>query len=302
MLFLFGVAEDAGDGKARRWHLHTGDFRAHPQILQQHLTCADGSKMHVPDLVFDTIYLDTTYADPQYSFPLQDAVIEGVVRRVTGIVQEGRDPHGQGRLVPVRWLIAVGAYLIGKERVVLALAEALNCAIYADSRKRAILQRLQWPQLAARLTDDPHCTPLHIVSMAVLSSKRLADYLRAFKPFTHVLGIRPTGWSFSRVEPERKNRSETSRACGVTLKNASCPDLDISWHDSTVGLASVPYSEHSSYAELGQFLRGLSFLRVFPTVDNRHDTILHLAAFKHDPERLLAHWAASLAGRKTGWK
>lgn len=90
-----------------------------------------------------------------------------------------------------RTLIVVGAYLIGKERVFTgmlkpefewdtmclsshshlhapphpAIAEALNCKIYADARKRRILACQNNPVLERLITDDPWSTCLHVVQM-----------------------------------------------------------------------------------------------------------------------------------------
>ena len=103
-----------------------------------------------------------------------------------------------GRGASKKWLIAVGDYWIGKERIVLALAEFFDFKMYADDRKRGILAALEWPELSRRLTDDSLVTPLHIVSMAVLSKQKLNDYRGKFGGrFSHALGIKPTGWSFS---------------------------------------------------------------------------------------------------------
>ena len=95
--------------------LHTGDFRAAPQLLSNPLL--------QPNQI-DTIYLDTTYVcqrfvfvfeknrsisrycDSHYRFPSQDEVIESAVELVLDTLKK----HP-------RTLIAIGAYLIGKERV-----------------------------------------------------------------------------------------------------------------------------------------------------------------------------------------
>lgn len=94
--------------------LHTGDFRAAPNLLAHPFL--------QPNQI-DTVYLDTTYVqlwivlltairnsrrycDSHYRFPPQDQVIESAVELVTDTLRD----HP-------RTLVAVGAYLVGKERV-----------------------------------------------------------------------------------------------------------------------------------------------------------------------------------------
>ncbi len=93
--------------------LHTGDFRAAPQLLTHPLL--------QPNQI-DTIYLDTTYTflfalffsiliqfsycDCHYCFPSQNEVIESAVELVLDSLKEN-----------TRTLIAIGAYLVGKERI-----------------------------------------------------------------------------------------------------------------------------------------------------------------------------------------
>lgn len=95
--------------------LHTGDFRAAPELLANPLL--------QPNQI-DTIYLDTTYVDrvcegeihntvllsrycdAQYRFPSQTEVIQSTVELVLEALKTNP-----------RTLIAVGTYLIGKERI-----------------------------------------------------------------------------------------------------------------------------------------------------------------------------------------
>jgi DNA cross-link repair 1A protein len=317
VMFAFGLpAEDKCDvRRGISWLLHTGDFRAHCDILKQELRASSENAAHFMDgkcsilaseLLFDRIYLDTTYADPRYVFPPQDLVIRGSVARVSELIRGARDPHGQSRLAPLQLLVAIGSYFIGKERLVLAVAEALDCPIYADSRKRACLNQLHWPALQSRLTDDPKATPVHLVPMAWCGRQRLGEYLEVQEGrFTHILGIRPTGWSFKQPGEEKGEDGEEGEGEIEECLGGSDPDkssdfqLSIKWHDwhsskhprkqlKTIGVCGVPYSEHSSYAELTDFLRQAAFQRIFPTVDNWRSQEWELKTFGGDSDQLLA--------------
>ena len=272
-MFVFGVPHEGGI----KWHLHCGDFRAAPSIINQKLSYIEDFSvekyLNFSDFRFESVYLDTTYAHPKHSFPPQDQVIAACVDGCSRLLHGNYDPAGQKRLVPLKWLIAVGSYLIGKERIILAIAETFDLLIFADERKRAILRLLQWPELEDRLTDNPAATPLHFVSMGLLSKQKLSDYRDSFQGcFSHVLGIRPTGWTFDAHE--------------VKEWNLEMPKLD-----GNSGVWPVPYSEHSSFKELEAFLKALSVHCVIPTVDNWADVVLDSRRVGGDPSALLYQWA-----------
>ena len=276
-MFVFGIPQNG----SIRWYLHCGDFRAAPSIIDQKLTYSeenDSMEKHLQfsDFLFESVYLDTTYAHPKHSFPPQNRVIAACVDGCRRLLLENYDPAGQKRLVPLKWLIAVGSYLIGKERIILSIAETFDLLIYADDRKRAILRLLQWPELEDRLTDDPLATPLHFVSMSLLSKQKLSDYRESFQGhFSHILGIRPTGWTFGEKENDATEEW-----------NLEMPKLD-----GNSGVWPVPYSEHSSFKELEGFLRVLSVHNVIPTVDNWSDVVLDSRRVGGDSVALLHQWA-----------
>lgn len=273
-MFIFGVPDSTS---LMKWHFHCGDFRAAPTILNQKLLSLDGeSYEHFNNFMFETVYLDTTYAHPKHIFPPQDQVISACVDGCSRLLKGQYDPSGQKRLVPLKWMIAVGSYLIGKERIILALAETFDLLIYADSRKRSILKLLKWPELEDRLTDDPCSTPLHFVSMGLLSKKKLSDYRDSFQGrFSHVIGIRPTGWTFNNKDTESDEPWS----------------LDMPKIDGTSGVWPVPYSEHSSYKELVDFLKSISVKQVIPTVDNWGDISLDLRRVGGSTKALLYQWS-----------
>lgn len=74
------------------------------------------------------LFLDTTYCDPRYDFPAQAAVLRWVGEVVRALGSSAR-----------RTLVVVGAYSIGKERVYLTVAEALDALICVDAERRRTL-------------------------------------------------------------------------------------------------------------------------------------------------------------------
>ena len=128
-------------------YLHTGDFRADHAHYAHNLIRSPYR--------FESVYLDTTYCDTNYTFPPQQVVLDIVKLLVTKTCIDhipvsrviSGDPLGTfitrtpkakaqefvsgltkwlGRARERRVLVVVGTYLIGKERVFMAAANALS--------------------------------------------------------------------------------------------------------------------------------------------------------------------------------
>ena len=95
----------------------------------------------------DTVYLDTTYCKEQHDFPSQSDVIE----RTKELVRQHLDLD-DGK----KTLIAVGSYTIGKERIFLALAEMLDCKVWANAEKTRVLKAIRDPRIEGRLVKSPN--------------------------------------------------------------------------------------------------------------------------------------------------
>lgn len=208
--------------------LHTGDFRA-CKAMQDYPELSRGS--------IHTLYLDTTYCNQRYRFPLQKEVIKFVVDVTRAALKKNS-----------RTLVVVGAYSIGKERVYLGIAEALNVPIFAESRRNRILKALEWPELVSKLSRDSNSTLLHVLPIGHLRPQKLRAYLQGYPKYNAVLAFRPTGWTYS-----EKIGNELH-----LLK----PTVS-----GTVTLYGVPYSEHSSFTELQEFVQFLQPEIIIPTVN-----------------------------------
>lgn len=234
-VFLFRV------WNTRRWVLHTGDCRFEREIFERHekiVEVINGDGL-------DFLFLDTTYCDPRYVFPRQKLVLECVVEAAR---EEDRRTRG-------RCLFFFGTYSIGKERVFLAVAEALGLHIYAGKRKKGILEQCGFgKRLSDRLVSSAGQARVQIVSMRALSAEGLRKYAEMNKLNTSFIGrglaivFRPTGWSFkgNGAAPRRSNRTSDQAM-----------------------FYEVPYSEHSSYEELKEFTEWSKPRRLVPTVNAR---------------------------------
>ncbi|XP_006823328.1 DNA cross-link repair 1A protein-like [Saccoglossus kowalevskii] len=118
-------------------------------------------KTHIHEL-----YLDTTYCDPAYDFPPQSDVIKFAVSTAVQAVFDNP-----------KTLIVCGTYSIGKERIFLAIADALDCKICVTRDKQSILMCLEDKHIESLMTLDWNSTKLHVIPMAQITHKKLLAYL-----------------------------------------------------------------------------------------------------------------------------
>ncbi|KAI0686681.1 DNA repair metallo-beta-lactamase-domain-containing protein [Cytidiella melzeri] len=274
-----------GSGRSFRY-LHCGDFRASPQHVNH--PAVKGKRM-------DHVYLDTTYLDPKYCFPPQSQVImacaELARRLVAGELTCGSGAKHDGKVdewfVKVdkpklldggkpagKTLVVVGTYSIGKERIVKAIAKALQTKVYCDPRKTAILRCQSDPELDALLTSDPLEATVHLLPLGTIACDKLKIYLERWKGhFSKAIGFRPTGWTFSAPSgtetlPAISAILARSQAKSFTYANLS-PNKNST---STLQMYGVPYSEHSSFFELTCFALSLDWGRMIATVNVGSET------------------------------
>ncbi|CAD6263884.1 unnamed protein product [Miscanthus lutarioriparius] len=209
-------------------YLHAGDFIV-SKSMQLHPLLQRGR--------VNLVYLDTTYCHPKYTFPPQEDVIDFVVRTARRYLK--KQP---------KTLIVVGAYSIGKENVYLAISQALEVPIYTDASRRRILHSFGWSDLSKRICSCNQSSPLHVLPLGSVNHENLKKYLETLNGrFLAVLAFWPTGWTFS--EATRKHLD--------LIKPSS---------NGSVTIYGVPYSKHSSFTELRDFVMFLRPQKVIPTV------------------------------------
>ncbi|KAK2078104.1 hypothetical protein QBZ16_003972 [Prototheca wickerhamii] len=224
------VFEATGPGH-RRPVLHTGDCRL-VRSMQAHpaLSALRGRA----DLI-----LDTTYCDPAYTFPSQEEVLSFVIDAVKA---EAFNP---------KTLFLFGSYTIGKERVFLEAAKTLDQKIYVAKTKLKILECLDLPpEQKALLTTDDREASLHVVPLWMISQQHMVKLLKHYRGrFSTVVGFRPTGWTHDKSAGQTRARGRKQQR-------------------GTVITYQVPYSEHSSFSELREFVRWFQPLRIVPSVNS----------------------------------
>ena len=165
-MFLFRIST-IQSGKYK-YILHTGDFRASEELIQNSML--QNIKIH-------TVHLDTTYCDSFYKFLPQSQVI--AIGADLVLKELKKQPKA---------LICCGSYLIGKERVFMAIAEKLGVKVCVTRDKFNILSCFNDNKLNKMLTLNANETNLHVIQMGQLNLKDLEEYLAKFPSFNYLIG------------------------------------------------------------------------------------------------------------------
>ncbi|KAK4507450.1 hypothetical protein PRZ48_001185 [Zasmidium cellare] len=182
------------------------------------------------------------------------------------ILSSANDKKGRGRL-----LVVVGTYSIGKERICLGIARALNSKIYAPTSKQRIVAALEDPELDKLMTNNPREAQVHMTPLFEIRAETLDDYLKDFFPhFTRAVGFRPSGWNY-----KPPNSRFTDSPLVQTVLHSDNWKSAFSMKDlvpqrgssSRASCFGVPYSEHSSFRELTMFCCALKIDKIIPTVN-----------------------------------
>ncbi|KXG35706.1 uncharacterized protein LOC8062739 [Sorghum bicolor] len=209
--------------------LHTGDFRFSSEMANNPVL--QSSHIH-------TLILDTTYCNPRYDFPSQEIVIQFVIEAI------------QAEAFNPKTLFLIGSYTIGKERLFMEVARLLQKKIYVGAAKLQILKHLELPQeIMHWFTANEAESHIHVVPMWTLASFKRMKYLsnQYAGQFDLIVAFCPTGWAFG------KGRKKTPGK---------------RWQQGSIIRYEVPYSEHSSFTELQEFVKFISPEHIIPSVNN----------------------------------
>ncbi|KAH6916070.1 DNA cross-link repair protein pso2/snm1 [Coprinopsis sp. MPI-PUGE-AT-0042] len=254
-------------------YLHCGDFRASPQHILH--PAVKGKEI-------DHVYLDTTYLDPKYTFPPQALVISacadlaqklvaGEPVKKTGTISSwvSAGPKGKGKEADKPALFVVGTYSIGKERIVKAVAHALDSKIYCDKRKTALFKCQEDPELHSMLTSNPADAVVHVLPLNMITTDKLKPYLDRFAgQYSKVIGFRPTGWTYVQPSGTDQLPSVSTILTRTVQKSYTCEDLKPNVKSPPgVQIYPVPYSEHSSFYELTCFAMSFNWKKMIATVN-----------------------------------
>jgi DNA ligase-1 len=224
--FLFKVKLESSGFEK---YVHTGDFRFCDEMrFDPFLNGFVGC---------DGVFLDTTYCNPKFVFPSQEESVGYVVSVIDKISEE-------------KVLFLVATYVVGKEKILVEIARRCKRKIVVDARKMSMLSVLGCGE-EGMFTEDENESDVHVVGWNVLGETWpyfrpnfvKMNEIMVEKGYDKVVGFVPTGWTYE----VKRNK------------------FAVRFKDS-MEIHLVPYSEHSNYDELREFIKFLKPKRVIPTV------------------------------------
>eukprot|EP00977_Amphora_coffeiformis_P021077 scaffold8802_cov142-Amphora_coffeaeformis.AAC.2 len=253
-------------------HLHTGDMRYHERMKSFPFLREAALNRRI-----DVVLLDTTYAHPKHSFLPQGEAVNFIATQACELLQPNQP----------KTLVLLSCYSIGKEKVLWEVVQRTGQKIYANERKRRMLECIQTasdettdPSLGIidHCTDDPALSDVHVISMGLAGRiwpffqpdyKSCLEYARKQKgDYKRVVAFLPTGWADA-SNWNKKNACKTIVKDGVT-----------------VSVRLVAYSEHSTFDELQSMVDFLQPRQVIPTVySDEKDRLKIQARFRIDTKR-----------------
>lgn len=292
-----------GDFRACQAHLE------HPLLRPDVVDVVSGkNKQQKLDVCYlDTTYLNPKYAFPPQQQVIQacadmcvslnkeeidesdgwekmkkERAGEGMVKFIQRAAEAGTEPNddeptqtsplnigvnkSRGKL-----LVVVGTYSIGKERICIGIAKALDSKIYAPATKQKICRALEDPELDALLTSNPREAQVHMTPLFEIRAETLDDYLREYSDcFCRAVGFRPSGWNY---RPPKSRFTESPSVQTVLYSQnwkSQFSMRDLTQQRGSTNRAKcfgVPYSEHSSFRELTMFCCALQIDKIIPTVN-----------------------------------
>ncbi|KAA6428449.1 MAG: DNA ligase [Trebouxia sp. A1-2] len=194
----------------------------------------------------NAVFLDTTYCNPKYTFPPQEEAVQYVATTVDRLLKEQQQQW-------LKRIYVISTYVIGKERLLVAIHKLTGCKIGVTQQKMDTMKCLELPgvDLDEVFTTDLSSTPVHVAKWGFLGESwpffrpnfvNMEQY-KTDMNVDEVVGFVPTGWMY-----------EMKRKAFPVREKGSC------------FIHLVPYSEHSSYSELREYVRFLKPHKVLPTV------------------------------------
>ncbi|KAM0283631.1 hypothetical protein ACHAQH_002409 [Verticillium albo-atrum] len=194
-------------------------------------------------------------------------------------VKEKKPPTCRQRL-----LVICGTYSIGKERICIAIAQALKTKIFASPAKIRICSKLGDPELTSLLTSDPLEAQVHMQMLMEIRAETLKDYLDSYRPhFSRIVGFRPSGWNYRPAAASTNATAASLTSANTAPGTVATTQIlhSMAWRSRFTAQSivpqrgstkeamcfGVPYSEHSSFRELAMFVMALRIEKVIPTVN-----------------------------------
>lgn len=139
----------------------------------------------------------------------------------------------------------------------MAVAQELNSKVFVDGTRWKSMCCYDWSlEEKARLTTDPSTAQIWVIGMHQINFNHL-DTIRRKKPTCNrIIAFQPTGWTFSSKHPSAmgSNHQLSTQDPIAQLITKQYPFIHIRKKEGNI-IYSLPYSEHSSFGELLEFVR-----------------------------------------------
>lgn len=263
VIFFFQEYNEKGEVIKRI--LHTGDFR----VSYDHIKI-------FKNIFIDEIFLDTTYLNPVYTFMPQIQVVNKTSTFIKHIVDETIKKNSILNYFTKSndYLIIIGAYSIGKEKLYINLAKTINSKILITKDRYKMLSCIDgFKDLNIFQFEESKDCKIQIVSINKLSDLKFLSKFQNKK----IIKIKPTGWSFNTFKKDNLNKGKSLQEILQRVLSTKDPTIDnfenqLSQQFQKSSSLNVPYSEHSSFKELSIFASFLKWGQIIPTVNVENES------------------------------
>ncbi|XP_074305367.1 uncharacterized protein LOC141640487 [Silene latifolia] len=218
--------------------LYTGDFRWEINGVQSE----NARNMLFNALngqILDVLYLDNTYCNPAYCFPTRNVAAQQVIDIITSYPDHD---------------IIIGIDSLGKEDLLISIAESLNIKIWVWPERLQTMHLLGLPDIFTTRTCLTRVRAVPRYSFSI-------DTLEALNKRKPTIGIMPSGlpWLVKSFAGEKQSSASSCLTVDSTsrrkaLRDGTRVDLNMKSVEKVHQYVySVPYSEHSCFPEIKHF-------------------------------------------------
>ncbi|KAL0230490.1 hypothetical protein PCE1_004049 [Barthelona sp. PCE] len=237
LMFVFHVKKQT--------YVHTGDFRFEKRKMQQFLDYINNYRVR-------TVFLDCTYLLNRVAHPPQNPVCNFLLNSVR--FHRMRTVIHKDTEVPARPLFVIGAYTIGKERLVeyLIKHEAIKEVFLTGEHRRIVFTDLGISHIYIELDishngrgvtyQGEYRSDVLFTNLKDTSYVHAQRLLEFFPQFNQVISYQPSGWSY--VIPKRLNQTKERYI-----------------------FYKLPYSEHCASNELTAFVNAVNPKYIVPITE-----------------------------------
>ncbi|KAK4420508.1 5' exonuclease Apollo [Sesamum alatum] len=201
----------------------------------------------------DTLYLDNTYCNPRYSFPSREVAAKQVVDIITS--------HPKHEVI-------IGIDSVGKEDLLLYISRALNIKIWVWPERLQIMHLLGFHENFTTQTSLTRVRAVPCYSFSI-------ETLEGLNTLCPTIGVMPSGlpWAMKAVKGngnlfgsslsasclKKENYSKDSTSCSKTHDLGADSGSAKRYHEY---IYVVPYSDHSCFSEIQEFIELLRPVKI----------------------------------------